>query len=103
MESEERLRCYATFTLHEPVGDVLRKLGVNGEFALTDGYDVAILGEPDFAWITSNGQRHSKRIVRVPAAPSLLVTKPRRRRFRGRLKGGVGLMPAGRAGFCNAS
>ena len=48
--------------LHEPVVDVLKVLGVQGEFALPDSGNVAI-GDPDFTWLKYSKQLHPKMIV----------------------------------------
>ncbi|KAF8334413.1 hypothetical protein F5887DRAFT_1256654 [Amanita rubescens] len=60
--NEKRLHTYVTFALHEPVEEVLKKLGVNGEFAPSGG-NVAIIGDPDFSWVVRVAQPHPKLIV----------------------------------------
>ena len=53
------------FALHEPVECVLEKLGVGGEFVLLGGgNDVAIVGAPDFSWISRYPtQLHPPKII----------------------------------------
>lgn len=64
VESEERIRMHAAVSLHEPVEEVLRTLGIAGRFALPGGGNYAIVGEPDFSWVTENCKRpHPKLIV----------------------------------------
>jgi hypothetical protein len=64
MENEEKLRAHAVFALHNPVEEVLDKLGVKGIFTMPGGGNAAIVGDPDFSWVT-NTQSHPKVIVRV--------------------------------------
>jgi hypothetical protein len=71
--NEERIRGCAMFMLHQPVEEVLEKLGINGEFESPASRNRAIVGSPDFSWIVSVGQPHPKLIVRVPATISFLV------------------------------
>lgn len=49
--------------LHEPVAEVLKMLGVEGEFALPGSGNLAIVGEPDLSWVKGSKQPHSKIIV----------------------------------------
>ncbi|KAK2465075.1 hypothetical protein APHAL10511_002883 [Amanita phalloides] len=64
VENEEMLRAHAIFALHDAVEQVLARLGVNGRFALPGGGKIAIVGDPDFSWITrSTGWQHPKLIV----------------------------------------
>ena len=69
----EKIRTHATVALHEAVEKVLAKLGVNGWFALPGGGNVAIVGDPDFSWITSTRQLHPKVIVRLSVTTCVLV------------------------------
>jgi len=71
--NEEKIRAHATYALHTPVQDVLEKLGVNGDFALLGGGNVAVVGDPDFSWITRPTRSHPKVIVRVPVTTCLLL------------------------------
>jgi hypothetical protein len=65
VENEERLRSHAEFTLHDPVEEVLGKLGVEGRFMSPGGCgNGTIVGDLDFSWVT-NTQPHPKVIVRV--------------------------------------
>jgi hypothetical protein len=50
--------------LHNPVEEVLDKLGVKGIFTMPCGGNAAIVGDPDFSWVT-NTQSHPKVIVHV--------------------------------------
>jgi hypothetical protein len=71
--NEEDIRSCAKFMLHRPVKEVLEKLGINGEFESPGGGNRAIVGSPDFSWITSRGQPHPKLVVRVSATTFSLV------------------------------
>ncbi|PPQ97034.1 hypothetical protein CVT26_001292 [Gymnopilus dilepis] len=53
---EEEIRCHATFALHRPVERVLQALGVEGRFCSPHGVDYALIGEPDFLWISGKPQ-----------------------------------------------
>jgi hypothetical protein len=64
VENEEKLRAHAVFALHNPVEEVLDKLGVKGIFTMPCGGNAAIVGDPDFSWVT-NTQSHPKVIVHV--------------------------------------
>jgi hypothetical protein len=66
VENEESLRAHAIFALHTPVREVLDMLGVKGRFAFPDSENAAIVGDPDFLWVTAPTQPHPKVIVRVP-------------------------------------
>ncbi|KAF8233400.1 hypothetical protein L208DRAFT_1267056, partial [Tricholoma matsutake] len=64
VENEPKIHFHALATLLEPAEDVLRRLGVNGRFVMPGGGNSAIVGDPDFSWITSSGpQPHPKVIV----------------------------------------
>ena len=76
MENEEKIRTHATVVLHEAVEKVLGRLEVNGWFALPGGGNIAIVGDPDFSWITSSNQPHPKVIVRLSVTTCVLVVKP---------------------------
>ena len=66
MENENKICMHATVALHEGVEQVLEMFGVNGWFALSGGGNIAIIGDPDFSWITSPTQLpHPKVIVCV--------------------------------------
>jgi hypothetical protein len=71
--NEEVIRSCAMFMLHQPVEEVLGKLGINGEFELPASGNHAIVGSPDFSWIASPGQPHPKLIVCVPGYQLLLL------------------------------
>jgi len=77
VKNEEDLRAYARFALHEPVQEVLERLGVNGQFHSPGGGNLSIVGAPDFSWIRHPTQLHPKVVVRVPTTTCLLVVKPR--------------------------
>ncbi|KAH9978169.1 hypothetical protein BGW80DRAFT_1435771 [Lactifluus volemus] len=62
VENEEKLRAHAVFALHNPVEEVLDKLGVKGMFTMPGGGNAAIVGDPDFSWVT-NTQQHPKVII----------------------------------------
>ena len=66
VENEQRIHTHATVALHVPAEVVLRRLGVNGRFAMPGGGNSAIVGDPDFSWVMSPGvQPHPKVIVCV--------------------------------------
>jgi hypothetical protein len=76
VENEPRIHFHATGALHVPAEAVLKKLGVNGRFAMPGGGNSAIVGDPDFSWVMSPGaQPHPKVIVRVSA--TCVLVKPR--------------------------
>ncbi|KIM90450.1 hypothetical protein PILCRDRAFT_59694 [Piloderma croceum F 1598] len=62
VENEEKLRAHAVFALHNPVEEVLDKLGVKGMFTMPGSRNVAIVGDLDFSWVT-NTQSHPKVIA----------------------------------------
>ena len=62
--NEEALRSHETVELHEPVADVLKALGVQGEFALPGSGNIAIVRNPDFSWVKGSKQPRPKIIVR---------------------------------------
>jgi hypothetical protein len=64
VKSEDDICAHARFALHKPVEEVAHKLGVSG--CLEDPHgNIAIIGEPNFSWVTSTAQPHPKLIVRV--------------------------------------
>lgn len=76
VECEEALRHYAICALHDPVEEVLDKLGVKGRFALLSGCKVSIVGSPDFSWRTKNGpQLHTKLMVSAPVSRYLFKSR----------------------------
>jgi len=64
VNSEETIRGHATVALHVPVQEVMGKFGVEGSFDNSVGGNPAIVGDPDFSWVTSPAQPHPKIIVR---------------------------------------
>jgi hypothetical protein len=75
--NEEKLCAHAMGALHDPVEEVLNMLEVEGEFDFPGGGNAAIIGDPDFSWVTSATQLHPKVIVRVPLTTCVLVVKSR--------------------------
>jgi len=75
LENEERICVHAVVTLQEPVEVVLEILGVSRRFALS-GWNVAIVGDPDFSWVMSSTQLHPKVIVHLLVTTCVLVVKP---------------------------
>lgn len=66
VKNEEGIRAHAIVTLHEPVEQVVKMLGVTGSFELSGGGNTAIVGSPDFSWIMdSKDQPHPKLIASV--------------------------------------
>jgi hypothetical protein len=41
----------------------MKELGCKGKFAVSDGGNVAIVGNPNFAWIEGFGKMHPKLVV----------------------------------------
>ena len=60
VNSEEKIRAHAMVALHVPVEEVMEIFGVEGSF---DSSNSAIVGDPDFSWVTSPAQPHPKLIV----------------------------------------
>ena len=77
VENEEKLRGHALGALHVPVEAVLTRLGVNGNFVIPGGGNIAIVGDPDFSWVMSTGaqqaQLHPKVVVCISVLNSVLV------------------------------
>lgn len=71
--NEEALRSHETVELHEPVADVLKALGVQGEFALPGSGNIAIVRNPDFSWVKGSKQPRPKIIVRWSVTTLLCV------------------------------
>jgi hypothetical protein len=65
VQSEEGLRCHAHVELHAAVWGVARALGVQGFFALPSSGNIAIVGEPDFSWISGGPRLQPKLVVRI--------------------------------------
>ncbi|EDR08523.1 uncharacterized protein LACBIDRAFT_297282 [Laccaria bicolor S238N-H82] len=64
VDSELTIHHHALDTLLRPAANVLMRLGVNGRFAQPGGGNSAIVGDPDFSWITSSAsQPHPKLTV----------------------------------------
>ena len=63
--------------LHDPVEEVLNMLEVEGGFDFPGSGNTAIVGDPDFSWVTSVTQPRPKAIVRVSVTTCVLVVKPR--------------------------
>ena len=74
--NEEGLRSHAMVELHEPVVEVLKVLGVQGEFVLPGSGNVAIIGDPDFSWVKGSEQPHPKVIVRGSVLCVCIVKSP---------------------------
>jgi hypothetical protein len=64
VNSEEKIRAHAMVALHVPVEEVMGILGVEGSFDNSVGGNSAIVGDPDFLWVTSPARPHPKLIVR---------------------------------------
>jgi hypothetical protein len=67
IDCEEGLRSHADGELHEAVRGVLGALGIPGCFKLPSSGNIAIVGEPDFSWITRDTSPHPKLVVCIPA------------------------------------
>ncbi len=62
--SEEDIRNHATGELHRTVQDVLKLLGVKGVFTAPGGGNHALIGDPDFSWLSiADRSWHSKLVV----------------------------------------
>ena len=78
VDNEESIRAHATVALHVPAEVVLRKLGVNGRFAMPGGGNSAIVGDPDFSWVMSPGaQRPHPKVIVCVSVPTCVLVKPR--------------------------
>jgi hypothetical protein len=73
VENEYKIQLHATVALHEGVEQVLGMLGVNGWFALPDGGNAAIVGDPDFSWIMGPEQLYPKLVVCVSVAADIFA------------------------------
>jgi hypothetical protein len=58
VENEPRIHFHGTVALHEPAEGVLRRLGVNGRFAMSGGGNSAIVGNPDFSWVSPHPESY---------------------------------------------
>lgn len=63
VSNEETLRSHADLELHLAVSGVMKRLGYKGKFAVSCSGDVAIVSEPDFAWIEGFGKMLPKLVV----------------------------------------
>ena len=61
VNSEERVRAEAVVQLHDLVVEVLRLLGIHGQFESPGGNN-QVFGEPDFSWL--HNSRHPKVVAR---------------------------------------
>jgi len=67
--TEEELRAHITYDLNSAVKSVLAAFKIKGRFVLSPASgNVAIVGEPDFSWVSS-GSLCSKLPVRVSILP----------------------------------
>jgi len=62
--NEEDICTRASEELHTAVEDVLNLLGIKGAFRTPGGGIRALIGEPDFSWV-STGDGHPKLVVRA--------------------------------------
>lgn len=60
--NEEDIRTRTSEELHTAVEDVLNRLGIKGAFRTSGGGNCALIGEPDFSWV-STGDGESKLVV----------------------------------------
>jgi len=65
VSNEETLRAHANLELHLAVKDVMAVLGYRGKFAVSGSGNIALVGDPDFAWIEGLGKMHPKLMVRT--------------------------------------
>jgi hypothetical protein len=61
--NEEGIRFLAMSALHDPVEQILSRLGCDGYFIQSGGRNVAMIGLPDLAWITSSEKPQPKLVV----------------------------------------
>jgi hypothetical protein len=65
VSNEEFLRAHAHLDLHSVVAGVLQQLGYKGRFSGSGSKNVALVGDPDFAWIEGGQRMHPKLVVRI--------------------------------------
>jgi hypothetical protein len=63
--SREALRLHVNWKLNKAVADVLKVLGIRGEFVLSGTGNIALVGNPDFTWVQGLDITHPKLIVRI--------------------------------------
>ena len=64
VEGEEKIRAHAIYALHRPVERVVTKLGLEGAFLNPGSGNTAIVGSPNFSWITDPVKKpHPKLVV----------------------------------------
>ena len=63
VSNEEALRGHAALELHAAVTGTVKALGVQGRFVFPLSGNVAIVGDPDFAWVQDKDRPHPKIIV----------------------------------------
>ena|ERR1700722_1196322 len=63
VSNEETLRSHANLELHLAVKDVVAVLGYVGKFVVSGSGNVALIGDPDFAWIEGSEKLHPKLTV----------------------------------------
>jgi hypothetical protein len=60
--NEEAIRAHAMFALHVVVQKLMQRFGIDGYFGMPSGGHTAIVGDPDFLWV-SDIAPHPKLIV----------------------------------------
>jgi hypothetical protein len=63
VSNEAGVCTHAELELHPAVQDVLEILGYKGWFALSNSGNIALVGDPDFAWINELSSLHPKLVV----------------------------------------
>jgi hypothetical protein len=65
VSNEETLRSHANLELHLAVKGVMAVLGYVGKFVVSGSGNIALVGDPDFAWVEGLGKMHPKLTVQT--------------------------------------
>jgi hypothetical protein len=63
VQNEEALRGHVNGELNPAIRGVVRVLGIEGLFVLPGSGNVALVGEPDFSWVSGGKRMHPKLVV----------------------------------------
>ena len=69
VKNEEIARAEAMIQLHDLVVEVLKYLGIDGQFEPSCAGENQVIGEPDFSWL--HGSLHPKVVVRLSLSSPL--------------------------------
>jgi hypothetical protein len=70
VKNEEIARAEAMTQLHDLVVEVLKYLGIDGQFEPSGAGENQVIGEPDFSWL--RGSLHPKVVVRLSLSSHLI-------------------------------